>query len=108
MSPPLGAAGAVIAIRSARPQALVDEIRADGAAAPALAGEVTRGSAVGTLIAQGLERHGRLDILVTNVGEAVSATPGEGDHGRRATCPGRARDVRVAAPQGPRPPGCRA
>ncbi len=66
----LAAAGATVAAaaRGDHAQAVVDEIRAAGGAGDAVPLDVTDRTAVQTAVADLVERHGRLDVLVNNAG----------------------------------------
>jgi len=70
----LASAGAaiVVAARNAeKSRAAVEDLAARGAAASAIAVDVTQEASVNALIAQTVERHGRLDILVNNAGTNI-------------------------------------
>jgi 2-dehydro-3-deoxy-D-gluconate 5-dehydrogenase len=70
----LASAGATVVIAARnleKSQAAVADLKARGSSASAILVDVTQEASVGALIAQTVERHGRLDILVNNAGTNI-------------------------------------
>ena len=74
--------GAVIEgldVNEADAQTTLDIIRAEGGQAHFTSGDVTDEQAVNTWIDTVLDRHGRIDILINNVGQSARLSPADAD-----------------------------
>jgi 3-oxoacyl-[acyl-carrier protein] reductase len=60
----------VAAARSGNAEAVADEIRASGGVAEAVAADMTDTASLDALVSGTIERHGRIDVLVSNAGIA--------------------------------------
>ncbi|WP_298674220.1 SDR family NAD(P)-dependent oxidoreductase [uncultured Sphingomonas sp.] len=62
----------------ARAEETVRLIAAEGGSADAFAADITDPGAGAAIVAAALDRHGRIDILVNNVGAGPATVPGDG------------------------------